>query len=312
MQDDNRIEFFGALAASHDLISTMVWTTIALASVIFLPDGNVARIIMGIPMISLLPGYCLVSAIWPKSDGKKWGPSNISTIERLTLGVGLSFAVLGISSLVLNQTESGITLESTMAVSTAFIFATVFIGLLRRGALPAENRFSITIMKSGEPAIGEPVDKVVAVGVVFCVVTSVAILAYALATPGAMGEYSEFYILSENGSAADYPTNLTTNHTAAVIVGIVCHEKGGAEYTITVGIDNSTSVTTLDTWGDAVILRNGTQFSRTVHVAAGERYEDVFSFEMQKPGIYIIHWWLQVDGVTDGYESTLKVVVHGS
>lgn len=77
----------------------------------------------------------------------------------------------------------------------------------------------------------------------------------ALVPPQTGTAFTEFYLLGPDGNASGYPTNLTTNETGTVIVGISNHERKSVEYRMRV-------------------TRNGTQTTeRTVSVADGDTSE---------------------------------------
>lgn len=64
---------------------------------------------------------------------------------------------------------------------------------------------------------------------------------YVATTDFETGEtYTEFYVLNENGTAAGYPTNLTTGEEGTVLVGIGNHENERVTYRVEVQWDDTT------------------------------------------------------------------------
>jgi len=59
-------------------------------------------------------------------------------------------------------------------------------------------------------------------------------LIYAMATPRAGGQFTEFYILGPSGQAIDYPENLVVGERAEVIVGITNGEQEAITYRVAV------------------------------------------------------------------------------
>ena len=49
-----------------DLTIVLILTSLLVTFALTLPDGNVLRIIFGLPFLLFLPGYSLVSALWVK------------------------------------------------------------------------------------------------------------------------------------------------------------------------------------------------------------------------------------------------------
>ncbi len=75
------------------------------------------RYVLGGVFVLYLPGYTLISALYPRSG-------ELDGLERAALSIGLSLAVLPLIGLVLNYTPWGIRLEPIMA--SLAIFAEVF------------------------------------------------------------------------------------------------------------------------------------------------------------------------------------------
>jgi len=64
---------------------------------------------------------------------------------------------------------------------------------------------------------------------------------YVATTDFQTGEtYSEFYVLNENGTAAGYPTNLTTGEEGTVLLGIGNHENERVTYRMEVAWNDTT------------------------------------------------------------------------
>jgi uncharacterized membrane protein len=91
---------------------------------------------------------------------------------------------------------------------------------------------------------------------------------YVSLTPGAEAEpYTEFYVLGPDGSASDYPTNLSTGETGELTGGITNNEHQPMTYTVVVMLDNE-SVN-----------------ERTVEVADGETWEGELRFTPDEAGV---------------------------
>ena len=86
------------------------------------------RYVLGGVFILFLPGYMLISALYPRSD-------ELDGLERLALSIGLSLAIVPLVGLMLNYTPWGITLTPIM-VSLA-----VFAEALALGALVKKYRY---------------------------------------------------------------------------------------------------------------------------------------------------------------------------
>lgn len=94
-----------------------------------------------------------------------------------------------------------------------------------------------------------------------------------LTTSATSDSYTEFYVLGPDGTASDYPTDLSVNESGTVRVGLSNHEGKPATYT--------------------VAFRLGTERidSRTVTLRRGETWKQNISFTPRSPGtkrLYIL------------------------
>lgn len=98
-------------------------------------------------------------------------------------------------------------------------------------------------------------------------VGSVASVVYFAMSPAPPGDpYTEFYILGENRTASEYPTELKSGETGTFIVGVTNHEHRDETYTVVLRLDNRT----LD--------------SRTMTIKNNETWEDTMSFSLTETG----------------------------
>lgn len=106
------------------------------------------------------------------------------------------------------------------------------------------------------PAQRQRAERVLTWVLAIALVLSLAGVVYVALVPPQTGDtFTEFYLLGPNGNASEYPTNLTTNETGTVIIGVSNHERKSVEYRVRV-------------------TRNGTQTAeRTISVADGETRE---------------------------------------
>ena len=86
------------------------------------------RYVLGGVFILFLPGFMLISALYPRSG-------ELDGLERLALSIGLSLAIVPLDGLMLNYTPWGITLAPIM-VSLAF-----FSEALASGAMVRKYRY---------------------------------------------------------------------------------------------------------------------------------------------------------------------------
>lgn len=215
-------------------LNLLAWALILF--IIFFPS-NILRIILGIPFVLFCPGYTLMAALFTKKEG-------MGGIERVALSFGLSIAVVPLIGLILNYTPWGIRLEPILYSAASFILIASIIAWLRRRRLTEHERFAIQFQVT-MPGWSEGVwGKVLAITVVVAILATLGTLGYVIATPKVGETFTEFYILGQDGKAANYPKELKIGEKGEVIVGIVNHEGKEVSYRVEVvaGSQESTEV----------------------------------------------------------------------
>jgi len=109
---------------SKDLIAIIIFVVLSVIFIVVPPlNATPVRMIVGFPLVLFLPGYSLISALFPKKG-------ELDGIERIALSIGLSIALALIIGLVLNYTPWGIRLGPVLLVmsSLILILATVAAG----------------------------------------------------------------------------------------------------------------------------------------------------------------------------------------
>ena len=216
-----------------DLTLVIVWLAASIVA-IYLPILNetTLRIVLTLPIVLFIPGYCLIAALFPK-DG------NIDLIERIALSIGLSIAVVPLIGLGLNFTPWGIRLETIVISLTFFTWAMILVAYYRRAILPYEEQFrmpfsaiSFRILKVFLPQGKSRVDRLLSV--VLTVVAIVAILTTlcVIFFPQEGERFTEFFILGENRTAANYPDAIRPGQNYPMYIGIGNHEYRDTSYTI--------------------------------------------------------------------------------
>jgi uncharacterized membrane protein len=201
-------------------------------------NTTIFRTLLGIPFILFVPGYSLIAALFP-------GKNDLDNIERMALSFGLSIAVVPLIGLGLNYTPFGIRLIPVLFGISIFILAMCFITYFRRRRLAETELFSVSFSNiipkiKGALKTESGLDKILSIILVISIISSVLVLIYVLITPKQGEKYTEFYILGNEGKAANYPVNLEYENTGSLIAGIVNHEYIPINYTLQVLLENST------------------------------------------------------------------------
>jgi uncharacterized membrane protein len=243
-----------------DIALVLLFSSILILLILVFPI-DVSRIIVGLPFVVFFPGYTLISALFPRK-------TEISGIERVTLSVVMSIAVVPLLGLMLNFTPWGIRLYPILISSATFIVIMSVIAILRRSGLAANERFTFTLDLSfikrlyagdnSEPSIApghippptKPpspyktgwLKKALSIILVIAIIVSIITLYFFVSTPKAGDKYTEFYILGMDDTANNYPKQIKLGESAQVLASIVNHEQEVTYYRLIVNTDNITCV----------------------------------------------------------------------
>ena len=270
---------------NRNILLVIVITTLLLFPAVAFTSGA-PRIVLGLCFVLFFPGYTLLSALFPKQG-------SLGGTERIALSFGLSLAVIPLIGLILNYTPWGINLYPALISATIFILVTSSVAWYRQWALPPDERFSITvnISPSGWGTM-TGLDKTLSVLLVVAVLVALGSLGYVIATPKQGEGFTEFYILSVDGKAENYPKQVVLGEPVELIIGIVNHEQVITSYRISIRING---------------LEN--KEIRTPALANEEKWEETISFVLQSSGDgqRVEFWLYKNDKVEPYFENPLSL-----
>lgn len=205
-----------------DLVVTVILSLLSnIFSVLSPFKETPIRIFLGLVSVLLLPGYSLVSVLFPRSD--------LDAIERIALSFGLSIAVVPLLGFALIYTPFGIRQVPISIILSTFTISFCIIAWVRRIRLPKQQRFRVSFTAKDFIAGRTMIDKILSVILITSVISACAMF-YVMLKPKNTENLTAFYILGPNGKASDYPTNLKLGEEAEVIIGIVNHEYENLTY----------------------------------------------------------------------------------
>ena len=227
-----------------DLIILLIWTMLTIIFVLTpaLSETNI-RTVLGIPMVLFIPGYVLVTAMFPKKD-------EIDATGRIALSFGLSIAVVPLLGLLLNFTF-GIQILSILSSLCIYTIVLIFIAAYRREKLHENERFVIDFYKVYDIINSEintsksRKDMILTCMLIFFMALAAGMVFYVVTTPRIGERFTEFYILDTSGKAERYPANLKYDYPYELRAGAVNHEYAIVNYTLRVALDNEIL---MDTW----------------------------------------------------------------
>ena len=201
-------------------------------------------------MVLFIPGYVLISALFPKKN-------DLDAIERIALSFGLSIAVVPLIGLGLNYTPFGIRLVPIIVTLSIYTVLLIIVGIYRREELPEDEKFKVPIIKFYHDIIGEvkkpktKVDNILTIVLIFSIILAIGMVIYVIVTPKVGEKFTEFYILnSTTGKADNYPTNLKYDMPSNIKIGIINHEHSIVNYTIQTILDKKILTTAELTLGN--------------------------------------------------------------
>jgi len=206
-----------------DLLVVVGVTLLLILVVIFSPS-NIPRVVLGLPFILFLPGYTLISALFPSR-------SQLSTIERVAYSLALSIAIVALIGLLLNYVWYIGIYPLLISVSLITLVLAV-IAWLRRRNLPENQkdflRFKINFNWNKIATF----DKILYCVLILVVIGAVVVSIHAYNKN--QEEFTEFYLLGPSGKAEDYPQNLDINQQGELTLIVANHENKDTNYTIKV------------------------------------------------------------------------------
>lgn len=207
---------------------------------VLLPElsGSFLRTGLGIFLVLFLPGYALAEALFP---AKK----DLEGIERAAISFGLNIAIVPILGLGLNYSTWGIREVPVLTEFSIFILLMCAIAYYRRSLLPEAEAFGVSLktyyLSIKAEILEKPeskTDKIIAFTLVLSVLGSIGSLTYIIGDPKEEEHFTEFYILGNNRTTGDYPTEFTQGDKGTVTVGIVNHEYRPMDYTMELRLEN--------------------------------------------------------------------------
>jgi uncharacterized membrane protein len=216
-----------------DLILVLLWLAVASGAIyLSLPETLPLRVVLALPLMLFIPGYCVIAALFPK-DG------DINLIERFVLSFGLSIAIVPLIGLGLNFTPWGIRLEPILLSIILFTLVMVLVAYYTRKGLPYEEQFRIHFASSAAdiqegiiPAKKGRFDRILGVVLALAILVTVATAIYIIAVPREGEPFTEFFMLGNNRTAMDYPDTILPGKMYPMFVGVGNHEYRTTRYTI--------------------------------------------------------------------------------
>jgi len=191
------------------------------------------RIVLGLIYVLFIPGYCVTTALFPRSN-------DLNRVERVGLSIGFSIATVSLLVLLLDRMPWGLTfwpiLLSEYGITGIFIVLTIW----RHSQLCLEDIETISWTGHLRPWWDSlRVSERRAYKTLFVSIFMLSGLALCLFfLSGSRQSLTEFYILGKNGLIADYPYEVGAKDSVTVTVGVRNHENSDLDYHFEVWVTN--------------------------------------------------------------------------
>lgn len=272
---------------SSDLVVAAVLTVVS-AGLLLAPDfGIPVELLVGVPFLLFLPGYAIVSALFPDqpgaAPGKRVGRSGgggPDWVVRIAFSLLVSGLLAAVSGVLLSWTV-GIRLAPAVLLITVVTLVALAVAALRRSGL-AEGRRAAPLTGDARRALpfGGRTQTIALAVAVLALVATVGVVG--VASP--QGEsFTESYVLTQNETgdlvAEDYPSEFVAGEEQSLFVGLENHEFRPMTYEVEIVVQE------VDSDGDVVAEERVDQFSTELAHGEGDVSERQLAPTMTGEGL---------------------------
>ena len=220
-----------------DIFLCILWSIIIIP--MFLIDINgVLWIILASPSLFFIPGYLILSILFPK---KKTDKNSIDVIERFVIGISLSLIVISSIGIGFNYTRWGLKIP-WLLFSTISLFSIVLgvIAIYRWLKTKPCDRFTISLsIPWRKPR--DKTEKIFISIIAILLIIVVILFVYSIMKQKPEEHFTEFYILGASHKTEEYPEVFKIGDNKTIIIGIINHEHRTINYTVEIWLINQSS-----------------------------------------------------------------------
>ncbi len=230
-----------------DLAAVSIAAAVAYVIVTNQPEGTAVRLLATVGLVCLLPGYALVSVLFPAAEREGRAeatasgvsrPRGIGDIERVGLALPLSLAVVVLVALVLAVTEWGFQTESTTAALAIVTVGLAQLGVVRRLRLSRSKRVTFAPVSTLRRVRRSQSIGLSAVVLVVAIGLAVGALTFALFVPASADGFTELGLYSETDDgelvAGEFPSTVSPNESIDATIAIDNEEGDDRAYTVVI------------------------------------------------------------------------------
>lgn len=293
--------------APVDLLAVAAFLFVAVAVVLADVWGPL-RVVFALPLVLFAPGYAITAALFPRenrSPGAWHGVDEparsretvgLDRLERFALSIGLSIAAVALVGLGLTYTPWGLQLGPVLAALTVLTVAACAVSFRRRRNLPWEEQPRFRFHPSGRWRSASGPQRLWVVALLAAALVTAGTLTFVMTTDRRGDAFTEFYILDDEGNAAEYPTKLAPGENATVVVAVANREHRATDYTVNVTSQRGEFVRD----GDAFVpLESQALGSWEVSLDHEDREMRAFNFSLEEEGMHRVRFALGLEGAEE-------------
>jgi uncharacterized membrane protein len=282
------------LACPVDVAAIALYLLVATDVLTDTTSPATTRFALGVPLLVFLPGYVVVAGLFPHAaerglslrSADASGPPAPTGFERAALSFGISVALLPLYALLVAVSRYSYRSPAVLLGLVTFVGAGALWSAVRRGRLPPEDRFVVSVGRGFASLSrflrdsGGLVTTVANAVLLVSVLVSVLGLGYALAAPPDGQSYTGFEVLTENEdgeyAAASFSSDLPAGAEQDLAVVVENREREETRYTVVAMIERIE----VDNGSTTVIERERLdEFEETVDAGENWREEHTVSLE---------------------------------
>ncbi|MFY4813524.1 DUF1616 domain-containing protein [Haloarcula sp. AONF1] len=208
---------------------------------------TVSSVLLGVSAILFAPGYAIIALLFPKSassGSRTWANGEITIVERMVLGIGVSIFLVPLLGIGLGYTPLGMqpTFFVTLVGSVTLLFTVL--AAVRRQTIPPSERFDPRVLHwTASQLKGVRDGSVVTVLLVVGLVIATAGIGVTAATTDPGEEFTAFSVTTADPTdstsvAGDYPDEILLEEDTQLQVGITNREGEQTSYTVVVLLES--------------------------------------------------------------------------
>lgn len=270
-----------------DLVAVSVGALFAYWLVTNSPDGHLGRRVVALAAVGFLPGFALVSAIFPARerapssiDTERSLPGGVDGVERLGLSVALSITCCVFLALLLTLSPWGLSTSTAAGAIAVLTVGFAQVGAVRRLRLAPRDRYRprpVARLRSLRGRHTSGLAMATTVLLVLSMIAATLTLAVALSAPPSASDHVELGLYTEGDDgthvAGGFPSSVEDGESIPFVVGVSGPEASDREFEVIVQEERSEELVEHDRF-DVALEAETTHVDRAV-VPVGDDTEPV-------------------------------------